>query len=149
MLVAEDDRAHRVPRVDLVGVAEEGHGAAVAEDGAQLGGREPDVEREQHPTGQQHAVVRLEQLVGVAAQPGDDVARAHAEVALQHVGEAVARAPRTRRRSTARRPATIALPFREQPPGSRQEVERREGQLHQATRPARRGGPSAPAGGRS
>ena len=103
MLVAEDDRADGVPGVGLVRVAEQHHRAAGVEDRAQLGRRQPDVEREEHAAGEQHAVVRLEQLVGVAAQPGDHLPGPHVEVALQGVAEPVAPVRRARRRSTAGR----------------------------------------------
>ena len=46
---------------------------AVVEDELQLGRGEAHVERRQHTARQDHAVVRLEQLVGVAAEPGDAV----------------------------------------------------------------------------
>ena len=88
---------HRVPGIGLVGMAEQHDGAAGVEDRAQLGRRQPDVEREEHAAGEQHAVVGLEQLVGVAAQPGDDLARPHVRGRAAGRG----RAGRTGRRARA------------------------------------------------
>jgi hypothetical protein len=100
----------------------------VVEDEACLRAREPNVQREQHGAGEQHAEVRLEQLVGVPAQPGDTVARLYADVTRQRGGQPVA----ARRELRVRQPElavddTDAI--REKSPGSLEEVERCEGDV--------------------
>ncbi len=120
-------------------VADEHRGAAVVELSAQLGRREADVEREQHRAGEQHAVVGLEQLVAVAAEPRDAVARMDVEVVLQDLGQ-----PRgalghvgVGEDASARSALVLdhALSIGKQAPCSEQEVDRGERELHQLMGP--------------
>ena len=104
VVVTEAHRAHAVAGVDLVGVAEEHDGAAVVEDRAQLRGRQAHVQRQEDGPGQQHAEVGLEQLVGVAAQPGHHLARTHRRARLGGRGRGGRSARRTRHRSSSRPP---------------------------------------------
>ena len=96
--VAEHDLRGRSARVGLVGVAEEHRRAAVLEHQPQLGSGQPDVERHEHGAGGEHAEVRLEQLVGVPAEPRHPVARAHAEAVAERPGQPVRSGRRTRGR---------------------------------------------------
>ena len=45
---------------------------------------EADVQRQEHGTGEQHAVIRLEHLVRVAAQPCDPIAGPDSDVVCEH-----------------------------------------------------------------
>ena len=113
--------------------------AAVVELSAQLVRREADVEREQHRAGEKHAVVRLEQLVAVAAEPRDAVAGPDVEVVLQdlrHASGALGHVG-VGEDASARSALVLdhALSIGEEAPRSEEEVDRGERQLHQLTRP--------------
>ena len=136
------DLGGRAARVGLVRVPEQHRSTTVLEHQPQLGSRQPDVQgHEDRP--RRSTEVRLEQLVGVAAEPGHPVARPDVEAVAERPGQAVRTGP-----ELPVGEAPVALhhpdPIGEQAPGPGQEVEGSEGELHRSgPRPA---GPGAAAG---
>ncbi len=122
-------------------MAEQDGRAGIVEDEARLRGGEADVQREQDAAGQQHAKVGLEQLGGVAAQPGDPITWSDTELVAQCKGEAVAALGE---RGVGPAHVTVDDPdaVGEQASGAGQEIEGGEGQLH--VRPSLREAPTRP-----